>query len=191
MPRRAILWKHPRVDEIIGAIKDGQSKREMQRRFGIGLAAINTFMREYGAREEPDTDKAMQELADMDMAPEDVSDNLPTTRIYGGVDIMEEMLAMKATAERLQRQAESADKLPQAISALREQMRIFEVMMKMAQEMRKRGEYNPWAHPDVIAYQEGMIEILRKHPTALEDILEYIERFSSRSEGSNKKGKSE
>lgn len=182
------LLDHPRLDEIMDAIDEGQSQKEIGIRFGVNRLNVATLMKHLKLRNAPDTEKALEALRDMDMRPEEISDNLPSTRVYGGVDVLEEMLSMKKTAERIRQKAETAEKLPQAIGALREQMRIIEVMMKMADRMRQRQEFNPWNHPDVISYQEGLLAILRKHPKAMEDVIEYVNRYGGGAEGLDQEG---
>lgn len=185
------LLSHPQLDEIMDCIDDGMSVREISLRYEVGRGAIEKLLKHLKLRNTPDMDKALEALRDMDMKPEEISDNLPSTRMYGGVDVLEEMLKMKQTAERIRHKAETADKLPQAIGALREQMRIIEIMLKMADRMRQKGEFNPWNHPDVISYQEGLLQILRKHPEAMEDVIKYVAKYSSRIEGPAEEGEGE
>lgn len=188
MGQKPLILRHPNIPEILDAIDEGLTVREICIRFKVTEGAVRNLLKNIKLRNTPDTEKALEALRDMDMKPEEISDNLPSTRVYGGVDILEEMLSMKQTADRLMKKAEQADKLSQAVSALREQMRIIETMMKMADLMRKRQEFNPWNHPDVVAYQEGLLAILRKHPNALEDVINYVSKYSSRSERSVEEG---
>lgn len=185
------LLDDPRLQDILDCIEEGQTISEVSLRFSITKCSVRKLLRYMKLRDLPDADKALEVIKDMDLKPEEVSDTLPATRVYGGVDVLEEMIAMKNTAERLRTQAEKAEKLPQAISALREQMRIFEVMIKMADRMRRNQEFNPWNHPDVISYQEGMLSILKRHPEAMKDVIEYIDRFNSRTERPAEEGEGE
>lgn len=188
MSRGVPLLKHPKIDEILAAIDEGMSQKEISIRYEIERTALNKLLKNMKLREHPDTEKAVEALRDMEMNPPEISENLPSHRVYGGVDIREEMLSMLNSAERVRAKAESAGNLQQANTALREKMRIIDSMAKMSERMRKSSEFNPWTHPEVISYQEGMLHILRKHPKALEDVIEYIERFGSRPTGSDQEG---
>lgn len=191
MGQKPLILRNPNIAEILDCIDEGLSVREISIRFNVTQGAVRKLLKMVKLRNTPDTEKALEALNDMGMKPEEISDNLPSTRLYGGVDILEEMLSMKQSADRLMKKAEKADRLSQAVSALREQMRIIETMMKMADLMRRRQEFNPWNHPDVIAYQEGLLEIIRKHPKALEDVINYVSKYSGRTKRPTKEGESE
>ncbi len=189
---RPKLLDDPRLENIMAAIEEGQSKREICIRFDLNPRTLQSLLDHLKIRSDPDTDKAAEALKQMEMESEDVAPGLPSTVLHrGGMDVMDEIWTMREKAIRLGRKAEESGKLPQAISALRESIRIFELMTKLADQLRRNQDYNPWRHPDIIEYQEGLIEILRRHPAALEDVVAYIERFSSRSQGSDQTGKSE
>lgn len=185
------LLDDERLKDIVDCLQDGQSRKEVSLRFGVSIYRVQSLARYLRLQNAVDTEKALQALKDMEMAPEEISDKLPSTRVYGGVDILEEMLEMKQKAQSLYTKALNADKIQQAISALRENQRIMDTMVKMADRMRRNQEFNPWNHPDVIQYQEGLIEILRKHPDAMEDVIGYLRRFSSGPERSIEEGESE
>ena len=174
------IFLHPDVDKINYAIMEGQSIDEVAMRFGLPPITVRRYMKRVKLRDHPDIDKILKELRDMDMPPEQISDNLPAHRVYGGTDVIGKIQDLLSKAEALGAKAETEGNINQAISALREQYKILESLMKMAERMRRSGEFDPWQHPDVVAYQEGLLEILKKHPKVLEAVIEYIDRYNSR-----------
>lgn len=187
--QQPILFLHPDRDKIEIAIREGQSIPEMMARFGVARNALTRYMKRISLRELPDVTKALKELGDMGFDAEQVSENLPSAKIYGGIDLIEEIQTIRDKAEALGAKAENKGDYHAALAALREQSRGLDILIKMADKLRKKNDYNPWQHPDVIAYQEGLLQILRKHPEALNDVLDFLERTGSGSERLAEAGK--
>lgn len=173
---RPRLFNHPLREQIDIAIREGQSVLEMSIRFNVSRNWFRPYMERVKLREHSDIHNALKELADMEMNPEQISKNLPANRVYGGFDMIDEIMGLRDKAQELMAKAETAGDTGFAISALREQLRIFQTAVKMVESAQKRGEFNPWVHPDIISYQEGLLEILQKHPKALEAVIEYTEK---------------
>lgn len=175
-----ILFKHKDRHAIDAAIYEGQSKNEIMKRFGLRQDSLDSYLLRVKLREMSDITSILEELSDMGLEPDQVARNLPANKYYGGMDMVDELLSLRDKAEQLFQKAETSGDTGYAISALREQLRIFQTAAKLVADAQKRGEFNPWTHPDIIAYQEGLLDILKNHPEAMNDVRKFLERRNRR-----------
>lgn len=172
---------HPLRREIASAIIMGQSIREVAVRFGVSKHQVESFRNWVLMRDTPDIKGALEALAVMGMEPKDIADNLPVARMQPGIDVGAQL---KTMVDYLWDYIEKTKGSEKMLPAIREASKLYTDMMKIMEKRMKSGEFNPWEHPEVMAYQDGLIEILRLHPNALEDVLEYTRRYSGRAEES-------
>ena len=175
------LDNHPLRRELITALMMGQSLQEVSIRFKIPIKRLQKLRNRIYLREVPDYNRALEALAFMGMEPRDIAENLPANKIQPGVDVGNQLKTMVDYLWDYIEKTKGSDKM---LPAIREATKLYTEMMKIMEKRLKHGDYNPWEHPEVTAYQDGLIEILRNHPDALEDVIEYTRRYSSRTEES-------
>lgn len=175
------LARHPLRREIVSAIIMGQSIREVAARFGVPKRRVEGFRKNVLMRATPDFKGALEALSVMGMEAKDIANNLPEARMQPGIDVGRQLKTMVDYLWEYIEKTKGSDKM---LPAIREASKLYTEMMKIMEKHVKAGDYNPWEHPEVSAYQDGLIEILRNHPEALEDVLEYTRRYSGRAQES-------
>ncbi len=145
MPRRCSICTHPEQAKIDSALLAGEPFRHIAKRYGTSTGAL------------------LRHKADH--LPEALVQAHEVRQVAEADRLLEELRSLQADAKRIAQKAERADSYSAAVSAIREQSRIIELLLKVAGEL---SEASVSIHVDQawIDLRAVILDVLDPYPEA-------------------------
>lgn len=164
-----MIENHPQIADINTAIIAGVPLREIGERFNVNYMAVYRYKKRMNSR-----GLSMVKAERAARKETDETDVIHDEEL----NIAGKLRDLEIKARSIYTTAMASGKANVALTAIRELSRLVDLYVKAAAELRQQRDRSVFRHPDFLAYQQGLIEVLADYPEAAEAIVEYSRQWT-------------